>query len=145
MLDLRKTSGGVRESGAFLLKKQSASRPRASTYIRYDILDHAAYQGGAIAFHASGYAALWEHCRREKLELLADIHAHPGRSVQQSPIDQRNPMVPFVGHTALIVPNYAGTPWWSLKEVGVYEYLGGYNWRTYSGATQSAKIKLVLR
>src|SRR5207249_5131589 len=55
-----------------------------------------------------------------ELELgrLADAHTHPGADVGQSPIDQRHPMVPIVGHTAMIVPNFANMGWWSLDAVG---------------------------
>jgi hypothetical protein len=33
-----------------------------------------AYQQGAIAFHASGCAALWRHCKAMQLDLLLDVH-----------------------------------------------------------------------
>ena len=38
-------------------------------------------------------------------------------------------MLPILGHTAMIVPNFAKTAWWSLNAVGVYEYLGDFKWR----------------
>ena len=99
---------------------------------------------GAIAFHASGCAALWRHCKEKQLDLLVDVHTHPGPDVRQSPIDERHPMMPIVGHTAMIVPNFARTACWSLKLVGVYEYLGGFKWRTYPASAPNRRVKLSL-
>ncbi len=103
---------------------------RVTAFVCYDELDPDAYQSGTIAFHAAGYAALWRHCRERQRRALADVHTHPGASVRQSWMDQTNPMLPTVGHTALIVPHFART--WSLKDVGIYEYLGSFKWRVHS-------------
>jgi hypothetical protein len=143
ILQLRKRSAGRRESGAFLLGVSQKNSNQVTRYICYDDLDPNAYQHGAIAFHAVGHAALWQSCRKNRLRVLADVHTHP-RGVLQSPTDQQNPMVPVVGHTALIVPNFARTPWWSLRTVGIYEYLGDWNWRTHSPAGKNACIALTL-
>ena len=68
--DLRRRGGGVRESGAFLLGRDDANPARVTSYICYDDVDPAAYQHGAIAFHAAGCAALWQHCKKRALQLL---------------------------------------------------------------------------
>jgi hypothetical protein len=109
----------------------------------YDDLDPGALNG-AIAFHARGYAALWEHCRRTGLEVVADVHTHPGSNTGQSHIDQRNPMVPSIGHMGLIVPNFAATAWWSLRGVGVHEYLGNFEWRRHDRDGLSDRVNLTL-
>ena len=144
VIDLRRRGRGIGESGAFLLGRQADASPRVSTYICYDDLDSDALQSGAIAFHAAGYTALWKYCRDKKLEVLCDVHTHPGTGVGQSIIDQRHPMVPVAGHTALIVPNFGHTAWWSLKSVGVYEYLGNFNWRTHAASDPSRCVRLNL-
>ena len=141
--DLRRRGGGVRESGAFLLGREDAYPARVTSYICYDDVDPAAYQAGAIAFHASGCAALWRHCREKQVDLLIDVHTHPGPDVRQSSIDVRHPMMPVAGHTAMIVPNFARTPWWSLKAAGVYEYVGCFKWRTHP-PSRSRRVKLSL-
>jgi hypothetical protein len=143
-LRLRRQSAGTRESGAFLLGRQNTASGRVTRFICYDSLDPHAYQSGAIAFHAPGYAALWQYCRQHKLEVLADVHTHPGANVCQSPIDQNNPMVPVVGHAAMILPHFARTWWWSLQSVGVYEYLGHFNWRTHRPSENPQRITLSL-
>jgi proteasome lid subunit RPN8/RPN11 len=131
VLRLRAQSNGRRESGAFLLGRIGSRRPRAVRFVCYDALDPDAYQDGAISFHACGHVALSELCKLDQLEVLADVHTHPGGSVLQSGTDRQNPMVPVVGHTALIIPLFAQSPWWSLGDTGVYEYLGNFRWRTH--------------
>ena len=140
--DLRRRSGRKRESGAFLLGRKGAPAPRIVSYICYDDIDPGAYKAGAIAFHARGYAALWQNCRERNLNVLADVHSHPGPDVRQSQIDQQNPMVPVAGHMAIIVPNFAQAPWWSLTAAGVYEYLGNFQWQTHDANKSHCRIKL---
>ncbi len=142
ILQLRRRSGGVRESGAFLLGREAGSR--ITDFVCYDDLDAAAYQAKAIAFHDAGYAALWRLCSERNLQVLADVHTHPGRSVEQSWIDRENPMIPTVGHTALVVPQYGRTPWWTLRDVGVYEYLGSFKWRTHRHNAAQKRVILTL-
>jgi proteasome lid subunit RPN8/RPN11 len=144
ILQLRARGAGERECGAFLLGPIGA-QARISTFVCYDDLDPDAYQGGGIAFHAVGNGRLWQHCREHQLQVLADVHSHPGAWVGQSDIDQRNPMIPIVGHTAIIVPHFAHTSWWSLKAVGIYEYLGNFNWRNHSTLTKTGRVRLSLR
>ena len=128
--ELRRRGARRRESGAFLLGHWSGVSGRITTFLCYDDLDPNAYQSGSITFHADGYAALWEHCRTKQVQVIGDVHTHPRRHVGQSKVDRRHPMIPLVGHTAIIVPNFARTPWWSLKAVGIYEYLGSFEWRS---------------
>ncbi len=141
IFQLRRRSSASRESGAFLLGRESGTK--IITFVCYDDLDPDAYQAGAIAFHDAGYAALWRYCRERKLQILADVHTHPGSGVQQSWIDQQNPMLPTVGHTAMIVPHFGHTPWWTLRQVGVYEYLGDFTWREHSHAV-ARRVSLTL-
>jgi len=53
-------------------------------------------------------------------------------------------MVPVRGHTAIIVPNFAHTPWWSLTAIGVHEYLGGFKWREHSPSKNPRRMALTL-
>jgi hypothetical protein len=75
IFDLRRRGAGKGESGAFLFGREGETAPRVTAYVCYDEFDPDAYQHGAIAFHAVGYAALWKHCKTNKLEVLADGHA----------------------------------------------------------------------
>ena len=144
IFQLRRRGAGRRESGAFLLGPENGGCSCVTAFVCYDDLDPDAYESGAIAFHAAGYAALWRYCRERKLQVLADVHTHPGKSVLQSWIDQENPMIPTVGHTALIVPNFGQAPWWTLKDIGVYEYLGNFKWRTHPPSVAPRRVNLTL-
>jgi proteasome lid subunit RPN8/RPN11 len=141
---LRRRGKGTRESGAFLLAPQGSVSRRITGYVCYDDLDPKALETGAITFHAPGYAALWERCLKRKLEVLADVHTHPGGIVRQSSTDQRHPMIPMLGHTAIILPSFAQTPWWSLDGAGVYEYLGDFKWRTHPASAKPRRVTLTL-
>jgi len=143
IFQLKRRGRGKRESGAFLLGPQDSAAGIATSFICYDDLDPGAYLSGAISFHAAGNAALWQHCREKNLQVLADVHTHPGYYISQSSIDQRNPMIPVKGHTAMIVPNFARTGWWSLSAVGVYEYLGDFKWRAHGAYQKPRRVSLV--
>jgi len=143
VIQLRLRGKGTSESGSFLLGRQDDPSRRVTAFICYDDLDPNAYQRGAIAFHGGGHAALWKHCRSNNLPVLADVHTHPGRNIGQSPIDQRNPMIPVQGHVAIVVPNFGKVPWWSLDAAGIYEYLGNFEWRRYpSNGKRCARLTL---
>jgi hypothetical protein len=144
ILELRHRGQGRNESGAFLLAPQDSDASRATSFVCYDDLDPDAYEGCAIAFHAVGHAALWDLCGKRGLRVLADVHTHPGSYIRQSLIDQRNPMMPLLGHIALILPNFANTSWWTLDHVGVYEYLGNFEWRSYAFTDGRRPVKLIL-
>lgn len=140
---LKRRGRGKRESGAFLLGPQDDAAGMVTVFVCYDDLDPDAYESGAISFHARGHAALWQYCRDRKLQVLADVHTHPSSNVQQSSIDQRNPMIPMKGHTAIIVPDFARTGWWSLAGAGVYEYLGDFRWRSHAVSQKPRRVRLV--
>lgn len=144
IFDLRRRGHGRAESGAFLLGSQKGTIGKVTQYVCFDELDPDAYQNGGIAFHAEGLAALWERCRVKAVRVLADVHTHPTSDVRQSFIDRRHPMIPIVGHTALIVPNYARTAWWTLRGVGIHEYLGSLNWRTHDPTATARRVSLSL-
>jgi proteasome lid subunit RPN8/RPN11 len=144
ILELRRRGQNRRESGAFLLAPQNREDGRVTSFVCYDDLDPDSYQGGAIAFHAVGHAALWELCAMRGLRVVADIHTHPGNYVRQSSTDQRNPMIPLRGHIALIVPHFAKISWWTLDSAGVYVYLGNFQWRSHVPGDRARPAKLML-
>lgn len=141
-LTLRGRGNG--EAGAFLLGSMTGSSGRVEAIVYYDDLDDQALLTGGITLHGSGYAKLYETCRERNLEVLADIHTHPGRDIRQSSIDTRQPMMPQVGHTAMIAPRFGRTSKWGLHEVGVYEYLGNFKWRTHPPSDSPRRVGLCL-
>lgn len=96
----------------------------------YDDIDPDALRGW-IEFDGSKMDTVWKRCEADGLSVVADVHTHPG-GYGQSDIDQANPMMPLVGHVALIIPRFA-VRCFSPPEIGVYEFRGPGSWRDHSG------------
>jgi hypothetical protein len=141
MAQLKRRGDGVRESGAFLLGHVGGCKIKH--FIPYDDLDPAALDTGIISFQGAGFVPLWNFCREKKMQVLADVHTHGGKWTGQSGTDQTNPMIETPGHIALIVPNFARGNKATLKGVGIYEYLGGHEWRTWNAKSGKFKISVV--
>jgi hypothetical protein len=119
-----------REAGAFLLGIRAGSHSEVMDLIYYDDLDPRSKQYCYIRIQGHTYGRLWEVCRSRKLDVIADVHTHPGLAFQ-STIDQGNPMIDQAGHIGLILPHYAQFPE-RVSSAGVFEYLGSRRWRTLS-------------
>ncbi|WFE38241.1 hypothetical protein [Micromonospora sp. WMMD998] len=134
---------GHRESGAFLLTDRTHpdnELPQAVTAIAfYDDLDPDCLTG-RIDFHAAGYTALQNLCRRNGLRVAGDIHTHPAHRVQQSRIDAAHPMVARDGHVALIAPHFAAGVT-NVSQLGVHVRVNG-DWASFYGE-QAAELLLV--
>ena len=124
--DLKKTSAGCRESGAFLL----GSTNKVKSYVMYDQLDQNCLFQGAIRLQGKHFGRLWKICRERGQQVVADVHTHPRREFQSS-IDKANPMIASPGHIGLIIPFYA-TDNPIPSKTGIYQYLGKKHWRTVS-------------
>lgn len=136
--ELRHRGQGRRESGGFFLGKIHDGRRYASEFLPYDAIDPGALQG-IIVFDASKMDVVWSHCEAKGIQVVADVHTHPG-GYGQSGIDQDNPMIPQRGHLALIVPNYADRLY-EPGELGMYEFRGREGWRDHT-PTGSAFMRL---
>jgi proteasome lid subunit RPN8/RPN11 len=131
LTELKQRGGGKRESGAFLLGKRNGERRAITGFTFYDDLDPHCLDTGIIVFDGAYYNQLWQRCREQGLEVLADVHTHPGQA-QQSSSDRTHPMVPKAGHIALIVPHFARHVC-HMSELGIYEYQGNHCWQDHSG------------
>lgn len=140
--DLRRRGRGRRESGAFLLGRGDGRDRRVAEYVCYDDLDPHALDLGMVVFHGEGFSKLWALCATRKLQVLADIHTHPGRDVRQSSIDQEHAMVPVSGHVALIAPCFGRTSRLSLNEVGIHLLQDGGRWKRFYARDRNAPIRM---
>lgn len=140
--ELRRRGRGHRESGAFLLGRADGKDRRVVDYICYDDLDPRALDQGIVVFHGEGFSKLWSMCSKRKLQVLADIHTHPGRDVRQSKIDQDHAMVPVSGHVAMIAPYFGRTSRWSLNEVGIHLLQDGGRWKRFSARDREVPIRM---
>lgn len=125
----RRTNGGRRESGAFLLGfKGTPSTIRQ--FIFYDDIDPGALDSGIVLIDGRRLGALWKICRDMGMSVVADVHVHPG-SFRQSPSDKANPIIAESNHLALILPDFARGS--NLPgHIGVHRYLGNRRWRDES-------------
>lgn len=128
---LRSRGRGTRESGAFLLgTSDAAGRRRIVDFLLYDDLDPHALDSGIVHLDGRHFGKLWELSRSRGLDVVADVHTHPG-AASQSHSDQAHPMIARAGHLALIVPNFAAPPA-TRSTLGIYRYHGGGRWETIS-------------
>ena len=135
----RRSLGGSREAGVFLLAPGEKGARRVVRAAYFDDLDPECLVGN-IHIRAAGFSKLWDLCDAEKLRVIADIHTHPCAWVAQSATDRANPMIAREGHLALIVPHYGTRPV-QAREVGVHEYRGDRGWASWFGS----KAERVLR
>jgi hypothetical protein len=140
MRDLAARGRGQRESGAFLLADlNSTGTVRVRAWVAFDDLDPDCLNG-AISIRSHAFGKLWEICRQRSVRVVADIHTHPGRNVQQSSIDAANPMIAKRGHVGVIVPDFAqGKP--SPRDVGYHVYGGDRSWNSCFGDDAARKLE----
>lgn len=138
---LRERGRGMQESGGFLLGRRTERGRTIESFVPYDDVDPCALQG-IIMFDGAKMDVIWERCRRAGLEVVADVHTHPS-GYGQSQTDRDNPMIPEIGHIAIIVPNFADGDYLP-GQVGIYEYGGGRKWidRSAEGARYFAVRRL---
>lgn len=138
--ELHRRTGGVHESGAFLLGSADAAGRTVTRVIYYDELDPRAYRTGVVVMHAASFGPLWDICRESSLSVVADIHVHP-KGAWQSRADRENPMIAQRGHLALIVPWFARPPV-VTEELGFFEYCGAHKWRDLSGPEITRHLRI---
>ena len=126
----QRTNGGTRESGAFLLGDKGPRTRRIREFLFYNDVDPDCLRNGIVEFDGRKLGTVWERCRRVQLNVVADVHVHPG-GYWQSSSDQQNPIMAEVGHLALILPDFACRPI-RPGAIGMYEYLGGRRWADHS-------------
>ncbi len=144
--ELARRGRGERETGAFLLARAGHSQghsrcPQVVAVAYYDDLDPDCLTGG-ITFTADGYTALAALCRRDGLQVVADIHTHPRRNVRQSPTDAAHPMRAIPGHIALIAPRYASGVT-SPADLGVHVLQASGQWQSAYGPDAARIVQLI--
>jgi proteasome lid subunit RPN8/RPN11 len=75
------------------------------------------------------------------MEVLGDVHTHPGPDSSQSETDRMHPMISEAGHVAVILPNYAKGWAFHFVTATVYEYEGNYRWRDWSGEARTKRLR----
>jgi len=137
---LRQQSGGVRESGGFVLGRKTNSARVATVFLPYEQLEADALHDDFVSLSAASFAMLWSICRTNNLSVVADIHTHRF-SAGQSLSDRTNPMVALPGHIALILPNF-GRDESHLSGARLYVYRGEHRWQSLSGSDVDSRLRL---
>lgn len=121
----RRTRNCSQESGAFLLGSEGDVK-RIEKFVFYDDIDPRALSSGIVHFDGSKYPLLWGICRANGLQVVADVHVHPG-GYQQSQSDRTEPAIPRAGHIAMILAHFAQR---DVRPggIGIYVYLGNRQW-----------------
>ena len=139
MADLYRRGGGRRESGAFLLGKVTEDVKIVSEWVAYEDLDPGSSKHAIIRLDTGAFPRLWQVCADREVEVIADIHTHPGRPIQ-SRSDRAFPMLALSGHIALIAPRFArGTI--KPSDVSFNVYAGDGQWNSYFGVDAASLIK----
>lgn len=95
-------------------------------FVLYDDLDPHSLDSGIVHFDGRYFSELWSVCKERDLDVVADIHVHPGLA-EQSTSDRMNPMISMAGHIAIILPDFARTPM-RRQDIGMFRYLGRKQW-----------------
>lgn len=138
---LRDRGDGCKESAAFLLGHCHPGYRECIDFIPHDDLDPHCLKRGAIHFDGVYYHQLWEICKKRKCDVIADIHTHPYREFI-SVTDREHPSVGRKGHIGLIVPYYAMRRT-DPSAIGIYQFLGGSNWRTVPQKKRKESLILI--
>ena len=99
---------------------------------------------GFARFHKvsrEAVTALFRYLQQKNLQLIADVHSHPGTWVGLSEIDMEHPLEFRVGFLSLVLPSYA-TPKPDIGTVGVHEYIGNMEWETLTPEAVPTRIKI---
>lgn len=140
MAELAKSGGGRRESGAFLLGQHVHGVRRVMQWLHYATLDPHSQRFAYVRLGPQAFTQLWAKCAELGLEVMGDIHTHPG-GPSQSPSDRAHPMVSIPGHLALIAPRFA-QGFVRTQDVSVNRYLGNGRWQSFHGDAAAAQIHL---
>lgn len=117
---LRDRSAGQRESGAVILGTGNSTKARiASKVLGYHELCDDRATDVFVELSEAGKLKLYSQLEREKLQLVAMVHTHPGGWVGLSPIDQANQLSSRVGFWSIVLPHFGKQPW-DLDLVGFH-------------------------
>jgi len=113
---------------------KEGKKRRITRLVYYDDLDPHCFDKGIVEFDGGKFGLLWDICRDEGLEVVADVHVH-AHGYGQSQSDRDHPMMPLAGHLAVILPHYAAKELYPGL-IGLYEYRGNAKWtdRSREGA-----------
>jgi proteasome lid subunit RPN8/RPN11 len=97
---------------------------------------------GSFETSASDNAKVITALNAAGLELVAQVHSHPGGSVGHSNGDSRGALMPYEGFLSIIAPDYGCGPIWPLTHCGVHRFESG-RFRRFTTAQVEASFRLI--
>jgi len=88
--------------------------------------------GVSVSSDVIAGAEVVKEVRKKGLEIIAEIHSHPGHWVGHSIIDDENPFVLADGNISIVVPCFGNKGMEPLWKCGVYLYSLKDGWRRLS-------------
>ena len=88
--------------------------------------------GVSVSSDVIAGAEVVREVRRRRLEIIAEIHSHPGHWVGHSFIDDENPFVLAEDNISIVVPSFGEEGMEPLWKCGVYLYNVKDGWRRLS-------------
>lgn len=140
-LGLQQRGRGARETACVWLGDQDREREVAREVIFLDDLPGTV--GRRLQHRTSREAVriLIDRARELGLTIVGDVHTHPGLWVDLSDVDRAHPIEYRIGLLALVFPAFAkGPP--RFEGIGVHEYLGSCEWKTFEDHEVAQRLVL---
>ena len=83
----------------------------------------ATYGSFKTSSYTNAKVVMW--LAREELELLGQVHSHPGSFVDHSQGDDELALMPFEGFLSIVIPHYGQQGIWPLTQCGVHRFEAG--------------------
>lgn len=148
------TTGLLDESARYLTQFRGVSGPHEGILywaglslkdqwtITTIILPKARTTSGSFKTSSLANAEMISFLAEHGLELLAQVHSHPGTFVDHSPGDITGALMPYENFLSIVVPNYARQGLRPLAVLGIHRYEEG-EFRRLVGSDVSTTFKIL--
>lgn len=116
-------SGNGRESHEGIVY-WAGRRAGTERYVTTCIAPTARTSSGSFDTSSRTNAKVVAYLARVGLELIGQVHSHPGASVDHSEGDDRGALMPYQGFVSVVVPHYAARGMQPLTTCGVHVFEG---------------------
>ena len=98
---------------------------------------------GSFTTHANSNARLVEFLASQRLQLVGQIHSHPGRWVDHSEGDDAGALVRYEGYWSIVVPEYCSRGCSELSHLGIHRY-SNRAFRRLTVRACEARVRVIL-
>jgi proteasome lid subunit RPN8/RPN11 len=97
---------------------------------------------GSFRTSSGNNAEVIAYLATHRLELLGQVHSHPGQLVDHSDGDDEGALMPYEHFLSIVVPDYGCSGMWPLTKCGVHRFEAG-RFRRLTDAEVEAAFKLL--